>query len=53
MLIMMIIIIIIDFTAPTDHRWKMKESEKIDKHLDLDRDLKKKKKKKNKDNCGR
>ena len=32
---------IVDFTVPTDHRIKLKESEKKDKYLDLARELKK------------
>ena len=30
----------VDIAVPTDHREKMKESEKINKNLDLDRELK-------------
>ena len=30
-----------DFSVPADHRVKLKESEKKDKHLDLARELKK------------
>ena len=33
---------IVDFAVPADHRVKLKESEKIDKYLDLARELKKK-----------
>ena len=32
---------IVDFAVPTDHRIKLKESEKKDKYLDLPRELKK------------
>ena len=32
---------IVDFAVPTDHRIKLKESEKKDKYLDLARELKK------------
>ena len=35
---------IVDFEVFTDHRVKLKESEKRDKYLDLTRELKKKKK---------
>ena len=35
------IIIIVDFAVPADHRIKLKECEKWDKYLDLARDLKK------------
>ena len=31
----------VDFAVPTDHRINLKESEKMDKHLDLARELKK------------
>ena len=31
---------IVDFAVPADHRIKLKESEKRDKHLDLARELK-------------
>ena len=31
---------IVDFTVPTNHRIKLKESEKKDKYLDLARELK-------------
>ena len=37
----MIIIKIVDFAAPVDHRINLKESEKKDKYLDLARELKK------------
>ena len=30
-----------DFAIPTDHKVKMKESEKLDRYLDLDRELQK------------
>ena len=33
-----------DFPVPADHRMKIKESEEIDKYLDLTREQKKKKK---------
>ena len=32
---------LVDFAVPADHRVKLKESEKIDKYLDLARELKK------------
>ena len=32
---------IVDFAVPADHRIKLKECEKTDKHLDLARELKK------------
>ena len=32
---------IVDFAVPADHRVKLKESKKRDKHQDLDRELKK------------
>ena len=34
---------ILNFSIPADYRLNMKESGKLDKHLDLDRELKKKK----------
>ena len=37
----MIIIKIVDFAVPADHRIKLKECEKKDKYLDLARELKK------------
>ncbi len=38
---MIIIIIIVDFAVPVDHRINLKEFEKKDKYLDLARELKK------------
>ena len=40
-IMIIIIIIIVDFAVLTDHRIKLKESEKRDKYLDLARELKK------------
>ena len=38
----LIIIIIVDFAVPADHRIKLKEWEKKDKYIELARELKKK-----------